>query len=177
MLSTKTEAKLARTEAAAAEAEAGGAQGSFTTATTNGVAQPASQTPSVMTNTTLGTTTAAGQSVTAGPFPIPVDHTAEVEYTVIGRVRIAGGTSAVDDSYMEHSYFAVNTLHSGTTRAVPQTIPAAGPVARALDATLASPGDVTVVPTVSPGSFNIVVTEVAGQGTIDWTITTTIRLN
>jgi hypothetical protein len=176
-MSTRTTARLARTEADAALLEASGAQGSFTTTTTNGVAQPASQTPSVTTNTTLGTTTTGGQTVSAGPFPVPINHTAEVEYTVIGRVRIAGG-AAIDDSYMEHSYVAFNTLANGTTRQVPQVIPAAAaPVARSNDATLASPGDVTVTLTVVPGSFTILVTEVAAQGTIDWEITATVRLN
>jgi hypothetical protein len=178
-MSTRATARLARTEADAAALEASAAQGSFVTTTTNGVAQPNTQTPAVTTKTVLGTTTGAGQTV-VNSVPIPVHHSAMLEISIEGRVTVAG-TAAVDETFMYKNFVSVNNPGPapGTVTATPQIAPASGPVADAWTANLASPADITVTlaPGAGTGLIAVVVTEVGAQGTIDWIVSITTRLN
>lgn len=153
----------ARTEAAAAELTASGFQGS-TQGTQN------SQLGQLQVVQEFGTTTGAGQSVTA-VLPIPQGHTALVRYQAIGRTRIAG-TAAVGDSAAYDGVVTIKNV-AGTAAIVPTT-PAAANMA---DATMANGADITLAVTAVGTGLNVVLTEVGAQGTIDWDIRLVALIN
>jgi hypothetical protein len=169
-MSDRAQTKRALVDAGAAEAAAGGAQGTVVQSTTNGVAQPNTQSGAVQEATTFGTTTGAG-TVVNHDVTIPPNHNANIVVTIVGRNTIAGGTAVAGD---EFTYFgavgAKNVAGTVSLGANAAGTPFTSHTTSLVGVTVGT--DVT-----APNRYRFVITDVTGEGTIDWVVKTQTTLN